>query len=65
MVGINMEDIFQALQTWTTKNMDENNEEGNGGQEKQEQPQDSNESVKKQLNGFWDLSLGEDEEEAE
>jgi hypothetical protein len=50
--GINMEDIFQALQTWATKNMTEVKDEGEEIKEQQEQPQESQETEEQQLNSF-------------
>jgi len=35
--------------------MVETNDQGDGGQEQQEQPQDSDELVEQQLNGFWEI----------
>ena len=50
MEGINMENIFQTLQTWETKNMTKFDDEGGEIQEQQEQPQDYKELVEQQLN---------------
>ena len=63
--SINIEDIVQPLQTQATGNLTEVNDEGEEVQEQQEQSQEPQEPEENQLNSFWYISFGGDEEEIE
>jgi hypothetical protein len=58
-----MEDIFQALQHWATENLIESKYGEEYENEQTEQSQEIDELPEKQVNSFWDISYGVEEEE--
>jgi hypothetical protein len=61
--GINMEDIFQALQHWATEKLIESKDEEEGENDQKEQSHETDDLHEKQVNSFSDISYGVEEEE--
>jgi hypothetical protein len=60
--GINMEDIVQSLQHWATENITESKEGEEYEKEQSEQTQELDELLEKQVNSFWEIAYGVEEE---